>query len=467
MKERNWKTEIWTIKDFMVKSGKIDCDPVGQRPSVSPNPFGESKPSKQQSIIETIMSGYDIGEVKLSLEEDGTLRTLESIDGGNRKRTILEFLANEFPMHKTSSLGNGEELYYERFTDDQMKYFLNYEMRFVIYEGLTPYEKGLYFRNTNNTTSVNNQEHLNSYGNIPIANAIRENARIVKGVNNTPHILFDSHKKPVGKNKVNKDHFPYIEANNNRLRLDELVARIMYMVYKDESPVVAPFESLEEMYSDSSLDAKKVETLNKKLGKCLDFLHNCALQRRSQLYRGILIPQAVMLYRLWFYLKKEYGKFDIEDYGLFWDEFEKAYNVFDRQNPKRDDTVYGNRHIVEAFHGHLGEHKTQSKFDNTIKWLLEEMDLEKATVYKLDSARVFKQKDIDIKWSGQMKRCWVSGEPLDRKDAQGGHIISYKNGGKTEIDNLVVISAEHNRRMQDQNAHDYKKARLAKQKKTA
>ena len=467
MKARNWKTEIWTIKDFQVKSGKIDCDPVGQRPSVSPNPFGDSKPSKQQNIIETIMKGQDIGEIKLSLEEDGTLKTLESIDGGNRKRTILEFLANDFPMHKTSSLGNGEELYYERFTDDQMEYFLNYEMRFVIYEGLTPYEKGLYFRNTNNTTSVNNQEHLNSYGNIPIANAIREKTRFVTGVTSEPHKLFDSHKKTKGKNKVLKEIFPNIESNNSRLRLDELVARIMYMVYQGESPVVAPFEGLEEMYSDNSLDAKKVATLDKKLENCLDFLYDCSLQRRSSLYRGILIPQAVMLYRLWFYLKKEYGKFDIEDYGLFWDEFESAYNAFDRQNPKRDDIVYGNRHIVEAFHGHLGEHRTQSKFDNTIKWLLEEMDLEKATVYKLDGARVFKQKDIDIKWSVQKKRCWVSGEPLDRKDAQGGHIISYKNGGKTEIDNLVVISAEHNRRMQDQNAHDYKEAWLAQQKKSA
>ena len=61
----------------------------------------------------------------------------------------------------------------------------------------------------------------------------------------------------------------------------------------------------------------------------------------------------------------------------------------------------------------------------------------------------------------------VTDEELDMDDAQGGHIASYSSGGKTEYDNLVVISAEHNRRMQDQNANDYKEAWLAEQKKTA
>jgi 5-methylcytosine-specific restriction endonuclease McrA len=46
------------------------------------------------------------------------------------------------------------------------------------------------------------------------------------------------------------------------------------------------------------------------------------------------------------------------------------------------------------------------------------------------------------------------------KDAQGGHIVAHSQGGSTLYANLVVISAEHNRRMQDMNANDYKQSVL-------
>jgi 5-methylcytosine-specific restriction endonuclease McrA len=42
------------------------------------------------------------------------------------------------------------------------------------------------------------------------------------------------------------------------------------------------------------------------------------------------------------------------------------------------------------------------------------------------------------------------------KVAQGAHIVPYSKGGKTEWNNLVVVSAEHNRKMGDMNAYDYK-----------
>ena len=148
-------------------------------------------------------------------------------------------------------------------------------------------------------------------------------------------------------------------------------------------------------------------------------------------------------------------------------EFNEAFNVFNSSNPKRDDIVENGRLIYEAFNQHLGEHKTQFKFDNTIQWILEEMNLEEATVADRDNKRVFPREWIETKLADQRYRCWVSGEELDMDDAQGGHIASYSSGGKTEYDNLVVISAEHNRRMQDQNAHDYKEAWLAQQKKSA
>lgn len=446
MSKVNWTLEVWTVREFLEKSTRIDCNPVGQRPSVSPNPVGGAKASKQQSIIATMMKGGDIGEIKI-VKENGEYE-FESVDGGNRKRTILSFLRNEFPLHKSSVVG---ELKASELSDEQLKELMNYQLRFVIYDHLTTRQKGELFRDTNNTTPVNQQETLNSYGDIPIANLIRETARKVRGVDSQPHELFACYTT-ASDNVV----YPNVASNNNRLRLDEVVARITYMIYSGEKPVVAPFDSLQSMYDDESLTQKEVNKLAKKLKSVLDFILKCSSYRRAQVGRGLLIGQVVMLYRLYFYFKSTYGEFKVESYEAFWEQFSTAFNVFNNSNPQRQDIVENNRLIHEAFNQHLGEHVTQYKLDNTVTWMLEEMDLEKATVLSLDSKRTFSREMVELKLAEQGFKCWVTGEPLTMKDAQGGHVTAHSQGGKTEYSNLVVISAEHNRRMQDMNAKEYK-----------
>lgn len=446
MSKINWNLEMWTVREFLEKSTRIDCNPVGQRPSVSPNPIGGSKPSKQQSIINSMLNGWDIGEIKI-VKEDGKY-DYESVDGGNRKRTILSFLRNDFPTHRSSHVG---EMMAAELSDELREEFMNYQMRFVIYDNLTTRQKGELFRDTNNTTPVNAQETLNSYGDIPIANLIRETSRNVIGIDNLPHELFNCYTTLSG-NVV----YPNVASNNSRLRLDEVVARITYMIYAGEKAIVAPFESLQEMYDDETLTQREVNKLAKKLKAVLDFILKCSIQRRIQVSRGLLLGQVVMLYRLYFHFKSSNGEFKVESYESFWGEFSKAYNVFNSSNPKRHDIVENNRLIHEAFNQHLGEHKTQFKLDNTVTWMLEEMDLEKASLVTLDSKRTFPREMVELKLAEQGFKCWITGEKLDMSNAQGGHIVAHSQRGKTEYSNLVVISAEHNRRMQDMNAHDYK-----------
>jgi len=447
----NWSVELWTVRDFLEKSQTIDCNPVGQRPSVSPNPIGETKPSKQQSIIDTMMSGGDIGEIKI-VRENGRY-SFESIDGGNRKRTILEYMRNNFPLHKSSVLG---EVKASELSDDIREKFMNYKLRIVTYDRLTTRQKGELFRDTNNTTPVNAQETLNSYGDIPIANLIRETARSISGYDSLPHELFTCHKTPLG-NVI----YPNVATNNTRLRLDEIVARITYMIYAGEKPVVAPFDALQAMYDDASLTQKEVNKIAKKLKAVLDFILKCSVWRRDQVSRGLLQGQIVMLYRLYFHFKSEYGSVKVENFEAFYDEFSKAYNAFNASNPKFPKRIVENNRLIhEAFNQHLGEHKTQFKFDNTVTWILEGMDLDRASLVVLDSKRVFAREMVELKLAEQGFKCWVTGEKLTMKDAQGGHIVAHSQGGKTEYSNLVVISAEHNRRMQDTNANDYKKSVL-------
>ena len=77
-------------------------------------------------------------------------------------------------------------------TPDQKKFFKSYMLSFCIYEPLDNFTKGLIFRNINKTTDVNHQEMLNSFGNIAIANVVRETVRLIENVKSDIHPFFET-----------------------------------------------------------------------------------------------------------------------------------------------------------------------------------------------------------------------------------------------------------------------------------
>ena len=452
---QNWSVETWTVDNFLLQSGSIDMNPVGQRLETSDNPIGESKPSKQQSIIASIFRRSDIGEIKIVRTPEAAYR-YESVDGGHRKRAIRDFIAGKFPTHKTSPIG---EKNFAQLTDEEREAFYGYGIRFVIFDYLSNRQKGELFRDTNNTTPVNQQETLNSYGDMPIASLVRNTARSVN--DNSPHELFEWAVSNQG--NVN---YRNIAFNNNRLVIDEIVARIAFLIYSGEKVNTTTYDQLTAMYDDPNLGEKEVAKIGKKMKEVLDFLLKVSVARKKVHGRGLTKGMMVMLYRLYFHFKEAYGTFKVEDYSAFFDEFYNAFTAFDLRNPTRTEIVEKNRDgsggrlIYEAFNQHLGEHKTLYKTRNTITWMLEEMDLNKATFLVQDTKRTFSRDQIEVVLARQGYKCWVDGQPLTMNEAEGGHIVAYSKGGKTEIDNLVVIRADHNRRMQDMNANDYKEIYL-------
>jgi hypothetical protein len=448
---QNWSVETWTVYKFKLESAFIDMNPIGQRLETNSNAIGESKPSKQQSIIDSMLRGSDIGEIKIVRTPDATYPN-ESVDGGHRKRAILSFIDNKFPTHKTSPVG---EKFWREFTDAERKAFLQFGIRFVIFDFLTNRQKGELFRDTNNTTPVNQQETLNSYGDMPIANLVRNTARSVD--DNLPHQLFEWAISNAG--NVN---YRNIAFDNNRLVIDEIVARIAFIIYSGDKVNTTTYDQLTAMYDDQNLGEKEVAKIGKKLKEVLDFILKVSIARKKVHGRGLTKGMMVMLYRLYFHFKEEYGSFKVEDYSEFFDEFYKAFSAFDLRSPTRTEIVEksrdgsGGRLIYEAFNQHLGEHKTLYKTRNTITWMLEEMNLNAATLITQDSKRCFSREEIEVTLARQGYKCWVDGMPLVMKDAEGGHIVPHSKGGKTEIGNLVVIRGVHNRRMQDVNANNFK-----------
>jgi 5-methylcytosine-specific restriction endonuclease McrA len=66
---------------------------------------------------------------------------------------------------------------------------------------------------------------------------------------------------------------------------------------------------------------------------------------------------------------------------------------------------------------------------------------------KNTSTRCFSKEDILKKHLEQEGICPICKEPMTIEDAQGGHKISYKDGGTTSYDNLVVLHGRCNRLM--------------------
>jgi len=130
------------------------------------------------------------------------------------------------------------------------------------------------------------------------------------------------------------------------------------------------------------------------------------------------------------------------------------------------------RTMSDAFEHYLIRHDQISMINATISWIEDprfgDFDpFASGSAIVMASSRCFSSSDVEKKWIEQNYRCWVTGNVIDRSNAQGGHIVPYSKGGKTEYENLVVVSAEHNRLMGETNANDYKALYLAQNKKAA
>ena len=171
-----WQEKKCTVKDFLTEVLPFtDVDPPGQRKPILEILFGFLKPTKVQDIISVMLRQFDIGELKIAVNEIGSKYIQEIIDGGHRARAIKGYVDGDFPV---------DGLYFKDLSDELQAKFWNYPIRYVLYPALSNKEKGEMFRITNTVTPVNEQEMLNSYGDMFIANYIRQTVR------STLHILF-------------------------------------------------------------------------------------------------------------------------------------------------------------------------------------------------------------------------------------------------------------------------------------
>ena len=437
---KKFAKQTLTIKEYVDDwYSKIDCLPVGQRLPV------DVGSEKREGIIRSILLGIDIGQITLVEILTSNIYELESVDGGHRKRYIWDYIRNKFMV---------DGKYFNELDEKTKEAFYNYEIVFSIYEPLDVYTKGYIFRALNETTDVNHQEMLNSYGDTPIANFIRELVRIVAGVNNTIHELFEC---SLVKNKELK--FKYLEFNNHRLKVEEMVARIVYRYTQEKLLGSSSDDDLENMYEDEQLD---IDSLKRKVKEHFNFLLNCANAKKQLEQKGLTQQDFKMLSFLYYYMIDNYGKFRVDDYIPFIKTYRKAMSLLNDNHGK-----YGNikidlefdktaRMISEAFTNYLGAPQHELKIKQTVTWLLQEFDIREYVIIQ-DPKRAYYEKEKRDQLALQDYKSYLTGDDLKYEDAEAAHIISHYNGGMSTRDNMVMIERKHNRAMGTMNLNDYKK----------
>jgi len=443
--------ETVTIRDFLLQwYPTIDVQPVGQRLNTTTVLLGKTKPSKAQGIIGTILEGIDIGQITLVRTENASF-VYESIDGGHRKRYIKYFFEGEFPLW-------GTQTYYKNLSAEDKKAFLDTELTFCIYDPLPTFLKGYIFRTLNETTDVNHQEEMNSYGEIPIAEHVRETVRIVAGINNKINKLFSA------KFDTNKKEYIFdnLSFNNSRLRMDEAVARFYFRFYDGGGIGKASDKDLEKMYADESLTVDEMEKLKKKVDKLLSFLNDMAYARKNSIKKGLYWKEFIMLSRLYFYMEDTYKDFDVIDNTEFYREFKRVFDLYTAAYPTGKYRKLINlpfdksgRTVVEAFRGYMGHYDTFEKVNQTVVWMLEDFDILKYVQLK-DPRRAFPTIWKEQKLSEQDFVDAVDGKPLNLDNSVMAHITSHKEGGRTVWKNLAVTSIEHNQAMGTMSLEKYK-----------
>lgn len=441
-----------TISDFMRDLIPLtDCNPISQRPAV----HLESDNPKSRAIINSILNNIDIGNITLvNVVEEESVYQWESLDGGHRKRAIRDFILGKITI-------NG--ITYSQLSEEQREAFMNYELSFTLYSPMSNYMKGHIFRSLNETTDVNDQETLNSYGDHPIANAVRETVRVVTLRNGKTSVIHDLFEVTNGGN------FKWLSGSNpnGRLRLEEFVARVYYSFYNRSALGSRKYNNLEKMYNDETLNVAK---LKKKADKFFDFLYEMAKVRRQTAGSGLGNSERNTLLNLYLYLSDSYGS-DLEstDYIEWYKAFSKVYNDLYNDPRSKWKAVLDAKMmasigeskestITQLFQDYTRNHDSAEKQKQMVIWLTQHPEWTNVTDYTLlkDRNRSFPNwmKEVTLQEQGYV--CAIDGLELNWADAEAGHIVAHVKGGKTNLDNCAMIRKSHNRDMGTMDVNEYK-----------
>ena len=434
-----------SVKEYYdsIKQDNINLKPIGQRNAVQASSIGGVEPSKAQSILNSMFMGLDIGEVSLAHSD-------ESLDGGHRSRTIIGFIENRIPLHKTSRLG---EKYFTQLSKEYKDYFLNYRLRVTDFFELENGMVGKQFIQFNTQTDPNFYEKMNSYGYEKSIVDLREKAQVCD---------YTIDPKVEGYEGLVDNVYPYFKEyisykNNRMLFYGQIIESAALHFHKS----ISVSESDVQDYINSAT-SKQIATVAKGIEEEYRFYEHIGMFWKTYNAKKITIKDFHILRSVYWLVKEINGK--VEDYDRFVMNLTLNLNDFHEKNAQElyvddnGDYLDSKYTIVsKAFDSYIKKVSSERKLTQAREWLRPLLP----NVIERDTIRAFPKEMLLKRWNKVGKSCEISGDSISFDQVEGAHLIPYKDGGRTVYKNLMVTSEFHNSRMGTTNALEYKKTFLA------
>ena len=422
-------------------SGKLNPDPIGQRPPTSQGY------TKSEGIIKSLIYGYGVGMITLrDISEDdemqkiypGVLYTV--IDGGHRIRDMVKFYQNKFPVDKKK---------FKEMNIDLNSYSIPLDISIC-----TSQEAIEKFRNLNQTTHVNPMEMLMCDDQSEICRIVRSLTRYYSEYDNTPHDLFET---VFDKQGVEKSKF-FDMSPNHRRKWDEYVFLALIKAVGGgnvDAGIPTFYDAVDQEYKGNNIASK---TAVKIVERFLDDAYGFAYERKPyKLNTDIFAAFQV----LWFALYEKNRNFKIDDYQKFYEAFLAAYSLltgnadttYNNKTIKFKGEVFGIKEFVRA---NMTNFANTEKQKEVAKLLLAELSDDPADygVVFRDAKRSLTTSERDQKLAIQGFKCAIDGEPLRLEDSVWGHDTAWAQGG--ELMDGAVIRKTHNRDMGTTTLDEYR-----------
>ena len=425
----------------LILSGKLNTNPIGQRPPVT------RKHTKSSRIIKAMLEGYGIGMFTIrDIREDRAAKEIYPnadyliIDGGHRGRSLRDFFMNKFTVNGFTS-AMIEDLNFSDF---------DIPVQVCV---CTDSQATQLFRNINTNTPVNFMEQIMSDDVSRVLKEIRIRTSYYKEYDNKEAPLFEIVTDSRGDQKAK-----YFDMEpNHRRKWDEWVA--IAMIKSQGGGNVDAGQTEIELLAEEESVSKQTLTV---VDRCLDDIQKIAQFRTRKLNTDIFAA----LQLVWFGLYGQNRSFKISDYKQFQKEFMRVYSLLTGNNDKLAFEFIdfkGERESLKKFfranqRNFSSSEKQSACFDEFMKLT----SLDQLSVTFRDDRRSVSTKNREEMLALQGYRCYIDGLPLELSESVFGHDTPWAEGG--QIEEGKVIRATHNRNMGTMTIEDYREWYLMKAK---
>lgn len=426
----------FTLKDLLMQttSGLINLSPEEYQ-----RYFRASKEFVQQLAKSIFCPNIIIPEMTLRFGSDIPRGfRAEVMDGQQRSTSFKLFYENEFPLPNDDELeyvllNEGDEhtydlrgKYFKQLPKAAREHFENYELTAQAYVNINTVEAGnLFVFILNNVTQLVAQEKRQAISS-PMSRFIQEKARF------NPYPVFETTEE----GGMTLTYLHGDKAKHTKLNIDQTLAEILYMTLTDDYKTKGVTNKCIDNFYVSHA-TRNINFNHKHVDKLMAFVNQS--MRGVPMAKEFIGPKA---FRNYCVLYSEFIKSKIKLDPI---DFMKTYidAIINLKDKKLVQKGLGLTPYEIRMRG-SGPDDTNKQ----LEFLKTEMEKLSFQFIKLDENRTFSRDVVKQAYYEQDSICAICGEEMPEfgPDIHGDHILLYKDGHPTTIDNCDAVHASCNLR---------------------